>query len=137
MSWPEVCISSANGKAEKFVLPTEKFLGRASNSGFFAVLAGLLAPNGAAAGFFPVPFLTGGWSLRRGHQSSVTARTVDNAWLPGALMLSAPRRKRAQLMHHCPQAAPLRRQKVFSHVHDAIYNTRQRLMSMFLRKLHP
>jgi hypothetical protein len=61
------------------LLPMEKFLGRASNSGFFAVFAGLLAPKGAAAGFFPVPFLTGGWSLRRGHQSSVTVRTVDNA----------------------------------------------------------
>jgi len=43
--------------------PMEKFLGRESKSGFFAALAGLLAPNGAAAGFFPVPFLTGGWSL--------------------------------------------------------------------------
>ena len=28
----------------------EKFLGRDSNSGFFAVLTGLLAPKGAAAG---------------------------------------------------------------------------------------
>jgi hypothetical protein len=78
------------------LLPTEKFLGRASNNGFFAVFVVLLAPKGAAAGFFPVPFLTGGWSLRRGHQSSVTVRTVDNAWLPGALMLDAPKCTRAQ-----------------------------------------
>ncbi len=74
----------------------EKFFGRDSNSGFFAALAGLLAPNGAEAGFFPVPFFTGGWSLRRGHQSLVTVWTVDNAWLPGALMLCAPRCIRAQ-----------------------------------------
>lgn len=74
----------------------EKFLGRASNSGFFAALVGLLAPKGAAAGFFPVPFLTGGWSWRRGHQSRVTVRTVDIARLPGALMLGAQRCHRAQ-----------------------------------------
>jgi hypothetical protein len=34
--------------------------------------------------------------LRRGHQSSVTVRTVDNAWIPGALMLDAPKCIRAQ-----------------------------------------
>jgi hypothetical protein len=68
----------------------EKFLGRASNSGFFTALVGLLAPKGAAAGFFPVPFLTGGWSLRRGHQSRVTVGSVDNARLPGALPLGTP-----------------------------------------------
>src|SRR6266849_1436079 len=88
--------------------PIEKFLGRASNSGFFAVFAVLLAAKGAAAGFFPVPFLTGGWSLRgcvsyecrwgpqTGHQSSVTVRAVDDAWLPSALMLGAPKCIRAQ-----------------------------------------
>jgi hypothetical protein len=63
----------------------EKFLGRASNNGFFTGLLGLLAPKGAAAIFFPVGFLAGGWSLRRGHQSRVTARAIDIASLPGAL----------------------------------------------------
>src|SRR5712671_861541 len=83
-----MCASSVlEGGMGKGSIPMEKFLGRASNSGFLATLVGLLAPNGAAAGFFPVPFLTGGWSLRRGHQSRVTTATVDNTRLPGALML--------------------------------------------------
>ena len=40
----------------------EKFLGVASKRGFFFVFWDLLAPNGAAAGFFPDPGLAlGGW----------------------------------------------------------------------------
>jgi hypothetical protein len=59
-------------------VPMEKYLARASNKGFFTRLEGLLAPKGAAAGLFPVPFLTGGWSLviETGRQSRVMARPL-------------------------------------------------------------
>ena len=57
------------GVPTEFTAPMPKFLGWDSKRGFFFALVALLAPKGAAAGFFPVLAL-GGWSWRRSQQSS-------------------------------------------------------------------
>jgi hypothetical protein len=71
MSWPTEKDKNMMKRIPSIHIPIPKFLGVDSKRGFFLALVALLAPKGAAAGFFPDPGLAlGGWSLRRSQQSN-------------------------------------------------------------------
>jgi hypothetical protein len=68
LAWVQAEFQEFQGRDDDTNAPIPKFLALASNKGFFFTLVVLLAPKGAAAGFFRVPDLALGWSLRRSER---------------------------------------------------------------------